>query len=79
MNYFTQIPEGQIIILKNGIYQQVAAYERAGRIYAKASGGYVRLNHGGATSAPNVRWHEIDTPNGVWREDGMAVTYEANA
>lgn len=78
MNFITAIPEGQAIIHSKGVYRQVPLYERGGRIYAKHGAGFVRLSQGGATSAPNVRWAEIDTPNGTHEEIGAAVVYTAH-
>lgn len=79
MNFFTIIPEAQGIIHQRGVYRQVPLYERAGRIHARIGSGYVRLSQGGSTSAPNVRWAEIDTPLGEWREQGGFVDYTAGA
>lgn len=79
MDFFTVIPEGQGIIQARGIYRQVTLFERKGRVYAKHGGGYVRLNQGGSTSAPNIRWTDLDTPNGSWAEAQGAVTYSEAA
>ncbi len=64
MNFFTVIPEGQAIVHARGVYRQVPIYERGGHVYARFGGGMVRLNMGGATSAPNVRWAEAWAPAG---------------
>lgn len=77
MNFFTIIPEAQGIIHANGVYAQVALYERGGKVHAKRGNGYVRLSYGGSTSAPKVRWAELDTPLGSWRETGGCVEYFA--
>ena len=29
----------------------------------------------GSTSAPNIRWTDLDTPNGSWAEAQGAITY----
>lgn len=79
MNFITAIDEGQAIIHSRGIYRQVPLYQRDGKIYAKHGGGFVRLSQGGATSAPNIRWAEIDTPHGTTEEKAGFVTYEPNA
>lgn len=76
MRFFSKIPEGQAIVLNGGVYRQVEIAVRDGKIYAKHGGGWVRLSKGGATSHQRVRWHEIDTPNGIWRETGVYVEYE---
>lgn len=78
MNFFSVIPEAQGIIHAAGVYSQVALYERGGRVYAKRGSGFVRLSQGGATSAPSIRWAEIDTPLGQWREAGGFVEYIAS-
>lgn len=75
MEYFTIIPEGQAIMVSRGVYRQVQIYARGGKIYARHGGGYVRLIQGGSTSAPNIRWVEIDTPNGAHDERSGYVFY----
>ena len=75
MEYFTVIPEGQAIMVSRGVYRQVPVYARGGKVYARHGGGYVRLIQGGATSAPNIRWAELDTPNGAHEERGGYVFY----
>jgi hypothetical protein len=78
MNFFTPIPEGQAIIHSRGVYRQVPIFERAGQIYAKQGGGFVRLICGGATSSTNIRWAEIDAGHGEFNEKtGGAVEYIA--
>lgn len=77
MNFFSIIPEGQGIIFSRGVYRQAKLYERAGKIHAQLGQGYVRLNQGGATSSPNVRWSELDTPEGSYAEVGGFVEYVA--
>jgi hypothetical protein len=75
MDYFTAIADGQGIILVKGTYRQAALYARAGRMYAKNGTGFVRLLQGGATSHPNVRWLELDTPDGTFLEKSGYVEY----
>lgn len=75
MEYFTVIPEGQAIVGTRGVYRQVPVYARGEKIYARHGSGYVRLIQGGSTSAPNIRWVEIDTPNGAHVERNGYVFY----
>ena len=75
MNYFSEIPECQIIIRNNGVYRQVDGFQRDGKIYAKYGAGYVRLLQGGGTTQPRIGWLEIDTPRGTFREERGEVTY----
>ena len=75
MKYFSIIPEAQAIIHSRGVYRQVPIYERDRKIYAKHGGGFVRLSQGGATSAPNVRWSEVDPGHGSYDETQGNVIY----
>lgn len=78
MNYFSEIPEGKAIIHSRGVYRQVLIAVRAGRVYAKHGGGYVRINTGGSTSSPAIRWSEIDGGDGTISETGHEVRWAAN-
>ena len=75
MQFFTIITDAKAIIHSRGVYRQVDLYLRGDRVFAKHGAGFVRLNAGGTTSAPNIRWAEIDTPDGEWSEKGTFVTY----
>lgn len=57
MSYFRALePEGQVAVLvRNGVYVQAPLYTRAGYLFAKVGGGFVRLAYDGATSQPNTR------------------------
>lgn len=63
MDYFTEVTDGKAITISGGVYRQVSVYRRADRLYARHGNGYVRLLQGGTTSAPAVRWLELDTPD----------------
>lgn len=77
MHYFTAVPEAQAIVHARGVYRQVPLFEREGRLYAKQGTGFVRLFQGGATSAPAVRWAEIDPGEGGYAEAQGHVRYLA--
>lgn len=77
MSLFTIIPEGQAIVLSGGVYRQVPIYARAGHVYAKHGAGFVRLMRGGGTSHVNIKWLELDNPDGGHTEGQMYVDYAA--
>lgn len=79
MQFFTIIPEGQAIVHSRGVYRQVPVYERGGVCHAKHGGGFIRLSRGGGTSHPNVKWADLDTPEGQWSEGAHFVEYRAPA
>jgi hypothetical protein len=79
MTFFSIIPDGKAIVHANGVYRQVDIYTRGtgpdAKIYAKYGSGFVRLAQGGATSAPKVRWAEVDCGDGMFHERQGAVFY----
>lgn len=77
MQFFTTIPEAQAIIYSNGVYRQTPLFARSDRVYAKYGSGFIRLQQGGATTHPKIRWADIYAPNGDVTEGGMFVTYTA--
>jgi hypothetical protein len=50
---FHAIDDAVVILRNKGVYKQVKAYKRAGRIYAAYGSGFISLRKDG-TSAPNV-------------------------
>ncbi len=75
MDYFSEIPEGQAIVMTRGVYRQVKLYERGGKVYARHGSGLVKLSQGGSTSAMNVRWMQIDPGDGGYKEERGSVFY----
>lgn len=62
------IIEGKQAVIKNaktGVYRQVDLYERDGEIYAKASGGFIRLMKEQRTSHPVTKWEHLDVKYGL--------------
>lgn len=57
---FEIIHASTVILRQKTVYKQVLGYKRNGQIYAKACGGFIRLNRTGGTSHPDVKWEEID-------------------
>jgi hypothetical protein len=49
MSFFKQVEGEAAIIISNGVYRQCDLYTRDGYLYAKISGGFVRLMADGAT------------------------------
>jgi len=79
MKFFTIIDDAFAIIHQRGIYRQARVYLRGDVMYAGYGAGFVKLSQGGATSAPNVRWAEIDAGAGSYSEASGRVTYVAPA
>lgn len=78
MTFFTIIQGASALINSGGVYTQSELYARADGIYAKKGSGFIRLGIGGATSAPRVKWAEIQ--NGetaiITEKYGSAPKYE---
>lgn len=57
---FYIVPDAFIVLRRKGVYRQAQIYHRAGRVYAKFGGGFVRLMREG-TTVPDLMW-EGDLP-----------------
>lgn len=55
MSFFQQSEGNAAIVSEGGVYKQVDIYTREGFLYAKVSGGFVRLMHDGSTSKAKMR------------------------
>jgi hypothetical protein len=54
---FHVIPDSfAVLVSKRGVYRQAKLYRRGDEVFAGHGGGFIRLLHGGGTSAPDVRW-----------------------
>lgn len=67
---FKIIPDAFAILHNGGVYKQAQLYERAGRVYAQASGGYVMLRAQNGTSHPKLRWDHVEGVDTDMRGDG---------
>lgn len=55
MGLFQEV-EGEVaVLIENGVYRQVPVYKRNGYLYAKVSGGFVRLYADGSTTKAKCR------------------------
>lgn len=55
MSGFVQIEGDFCIMVDRGVYKQCDLYQRDGFLYAKVSGGFVRLMSDGSTSKSHMR------------------------
>jgi hypothetical protein len=55
MGFFTQIEGEAAILVQKGVYKQVDLYRRDGALYAKASGGFIKLFADGSTTSAATR------------------------
>lgn len=59
MSGFQELEGETALIVERGVYKQVPLFERAGALFAKAKGGFVRLSKDGSTSVSTVRMQEL--------------------
>jgi hypothetical protein len=55
MSLFQEIEGAAAVLVENGIFKQVPLYQRDGFIFAKASGGFVKLMVDGSTTKAGGR------------------------
>ncbi|RUX60198.1 hypothetical protein [Mesorhizobium sp. M7A.F.Ca.CA.002.12.1.1] len=60
MSMFSHIEGGQVLITQKGIYQEAKLYKRGEELFISLKNGFARLLTNNLTTAPNVRWKEIE-------------------
>lgn len=61
--------EGETAVLSiGGVYKVVDLYERDGRLFAAASGGFVRLYENGSTSKPKLSIESVQFEGDLYRD-----------
>ena len=70
MGLFQQVEGEAIVLVSNGVYKQVDIYKRDGYLYAKAGGGFVRLNSDGSTTKAKTRIDTMTWTGALYR-DGL--------
>lgn len=68
MSFFKEIEGEAAVLVEKGVYRQVALYERDGFIYAKISGGFVRLMADGATTKSRMRLDFMSFDGALYRD-----------
>lgn len=63
MGLFVECNGDVAVIHSKGVYKQVPLYMRNGYFYAKANGGFIKLNSDGSTSHPGVRLETMTVEN----------------
>lgn len=48
-----------VVLYRKGTFRQSEVYQRNGELFAKHSGGFIRLLHGGHTSLPDMMWEDL--------------------
>lgn len=69
MGFFQPVEgEAAVLVNKNGIYRQVDVYTMNGILYAKISGGFIKLMADGSTTNHSMRLLNISWEGGLYRD-----------
>lgn len=68
MGFFKQVEGEAAVLIRNGIYRQCDVYERDNYLYAKVSGGFVRLYADGSTTNIKTRLDIISWTDPIARD-----------
>lgn len=68
MSFFKEVEGEAAVLVENGIYRQVPLYTRDGYLYAKSSGGFVRLMADGSTSKAKMRLDFMSWEGPLYRD-----------
>lgn len=65
---FNKLEGDAVILQQNGVFKEADLYEWSGGLYAKASGGFVRLKADGTTTKSGVRIEHMETDRHLFRD-----------
>lgn len=68
MSFFKEVEGEAAVLVENGVYRQVPLYTRDGYLYAKVSGGFVRLMADGATTKARMRLDFLSWGGPLYRD-----------
>lgn len=68
MTFFKDVEGEAAVIVQNGVYKQVPLATRGGYLFAKTSGGYVRLMEDGSTSKSGLRLEHLSWDGQLMRD-----------
>ena len=78
MTFFKEVDGEAAVLVENGVYKQVPIYTRNGFLFAKVSGGFVRLMADGSTSKSKMRLDYMSWEGRLMRDGvGRLCTDEA--
>lgn len=78
MSFFKHVEGEACVLVENGVYRQCDLYTRDGYLYAKTSGGFVRLYADGATTKAKMRLDHMSWDGALCRDNlGKLCTPEA--
>jgi len=68
MGFFQEVEGEAAVLVENGVYKQTPLYLRDGYLYAKVSGGFVRLMADGSTTKSRMRLDHISFEAALCRD-----------
>ena len=68
MGLFQQIEGDNAILIERGVFKQADLYSRDGYLFAKASGGFIRLMADGSTSKSSARLEELSIEADLYKD-----------
>jgi hypothetical protein len=77
MAFFKHLEGEAAVLVERGVYKQADLYQRDAHLYAKSSGGFVRLCADGSTSKPTVRLETLSFDGALFKDTfGRLLTAE---
>lgn len=67
MGLFQALDGEAVILREGGVYKQADLYSRDGVLFAKAAGGFIKLNANGSTSKPKIMVEDLPTTMQLWK------------
>lgn len=64
MEAFLPISDSRVILRQSGVYKTAQLFENDGKLFAKSSGGFIRLHPGNTTSHKSITWQDARIQDG---------------
>ena len=77
MSYFQEIEGDVAILTSGGVFKQAPLYVMDGNLFAKASGGFVRINATGGTSKPKLSVVKLVTDLKLFKDTHGRLTTQS--
>jgi hypothetical protein len=76
MNDFLPIPDSRVILRQGGVYKPAQLFENDSKLFAKSSGGFIRLHPAGTTSHKSISWQDARIQDGSIETTHFYLTWQ---
>ena len=75
MRFFTQMPDGAVLLNSNGSYWEAPLYEQSNQVFVKHGHKFIRVLPDNRTSVAKTFWSIIDPGQGSYATQGYHLIW----